>query len=230
MDISSISEILKSECKIEKTPYQKGNHEIMKSISSFRFNGFKFSSSAYNYKGDIVKFLSVDVSIGVTIGEKAGFETTFNVSGFNGLKAGFEATFNILEFNGSGLKTNLGISTSTGISISKQCFEIKFAGFGIKLGYEMGINTSFGGVSLNIGNLLKRSKLVKTIIERCKNITNSEVVLNNIVNHGINIGKDILKTKNCDTKVDNEIDVNAFTGGESFNIIKTVTDVICNNE
>ncbi|CAG8593604.1 27480_t:CDS:2, partial [Racocetra persica] len=33
-----------------------------------------------------------------------------------------------------------------------------------------------------------------------------------------------------DTKVDNEIDVNAFTRGESFNIIKTVTDVIFNNE
>ncbi|CAG8794562.1 988_t:CDS:1 [Cetraspora pellucida] len=198
--------MLKNEYKFETTSIRKGNHGIMNSNSSASLNSVKLNSSMYNYQDGIkdIKILSGGVSAGVEISN-------------NGGRVGLEATINILEFNGSSLKANLGISTNTGISINTQCLEANLAGFGVKFGKEIGITTSFGGISLDIETLIKTGLNIDADI--ITNIEGCSIIRDFIKNStDVLLGDGDIPTNiaNLCIKAGKEIGVNAPIGNELF--------------
>ncbi|KAF0529888.1 hypothetical protein F8M41_012570 [Gigaspora margarita] len=108
--------------------------------SSVGFNGIKVDSSAYNYQDDNkdVKLISGELSIG-----KTGVEVKFDLIN--------------VDIHSCGFKPNLGVNTSTGVSISSNSIKAIFGGFGIKVGKEIGVSTSIGGASIDLETLIKEA-------------------------------------------------------------------------
>ncbi|CAG8478583.1 7940_t:CDS:1 [Dentiscutata heterogama] len=198
--------------------------------SSLGLNGLEVSSSVIKYQdgNKEVKFISGVVSVGVEIGDNIG-------------KAGFEAKLDVinLEVNSLGLKTYLGVNTSTGVSFSSDNIETNLAGCGIKIGKVVGITTPIGGISLDIGNLIKTSM---TILDRnVKTNIASGGIMDKMSGKEMNIGEQlfiIVETgaliSNGDvltsTKDGKEICINTLTGGELINIDNAIAEATCNNE
>ncbi|CAG8686220.1 34115_t:CDS:1, partial [Gigaspora margarita] len=189
------------------------------------------NSSAYKYQDDNkdVKFLNGGLSI-----RKTGFEAKLDVVN--------------LEINSLGLKTNLGINTSTGVSISNNSIKANIGGIGAKFGKEIGISTSIGGISIDIGTLIDRNPKTKRASRRIKDaiarngmnvdMFNKDPTLLMVVylakTSGLISKKGALpNTTDINIKPGKEIDINTSIGDELSNFedsFNTITGVACSNE
>ncbi|KAF0529882.1 hypothetical protein F8M41_012564 [Gigaspora margarita] len=211
------------------------SQDILKSPSNAFYNlswtqWHKVDSSAYKYQDDNknVKFLSGGLSIG---------------------KAGFEAKLDLvnLEINSLGLKTNLGVNTSTGVSISNNSIEASIGGLGVKVGKEIGISTSIGGVSIDIGTLISRNTKINSAGRRIKEVmTRNGMKIDMFNKDKLSIIVDLVKPGVLNSKegaLTNITDLNIKTGkgtdintpiGDKLSNIEdsfnTITGVVCSNE
>ncbi|CAG8541546.1 24185_t:CDS:2 [Gigaspora rosea] len=198
--------------------------------SSVGLNGITVGSSAYNYQGDDknVKLISGKISIG-----KAGLEAKLDVVN--------------LEINSVGLKANLGINTSTGVSFSSNSVKANIGGFGLKVGKEMGISTSIGGASIDLGNLISKNPMTKSAGSRIKeamarNGMNVEMFNKDPLSSFVDVVKtSVLNSKEdaltnttvLNIKNEKEIDINTPIEDELSNVensLNTITGVACSNE
>ncbi len=68
----------------------------------------------------------------------------------DGIGAKFEAGLNLVEIETGGFKSKIGVSADTGASFRSNGVEAKVAGFGVKVGKEMGFSTPIGEVSFDL--------------------------------------------------------------------------------
>ncbi|CAG8486924.1 9895_t:CDS:2, partial [Dentiscutata erythropus] len=169
--------------------------------SSLGLNGLMASSSVYKYQDDNKEVKFF--SGGVSVGV---------VIVDNRGKAGFEAKLDVVNLEVNSLETNV-------------------VGCGIKIGKEVGISTPIGGVSLDIGNLIKTSMTILdniaggSIMDKMAgiNIPNGDQLY--IIVETISNG-DLLTS----TKAGKEICINTLTGGELINIDNPIAEATCNND
>jgi hypothetical protein len=130
-----------------------GNHHTLCTEASAGVNSDKFGVTAEAKCGtSLYKYSDNDGDIRLLSG-RAGAKAAANI--FDGLKAKAEARYDLIDVETKvGLKSRVGISIDTGGSIGSNGVEAKVAGFGLKVGKEIGLSTPIGEISWDLGKLV----------------------------------------------------------------------------